>query len=53
MSKQICPTCGCYIAGKGQEKEGVLYCCEACVEGSACTCGCCRPVETKPEVKKD
>jgi hypothetical protein len=45
MAEQICPTCGCNISGEGNEKEGVVYCCEPCATGGACECACCRPME--------
>jgi len=44
MAEQICPTCGCTIAGQGEEKDGVLYCCQPCAEGGQCECGCCEIV---------
>lgn len=52
MVQQICPTCGCNIGEKEYEKKGIVYCCHPCASGSACECGCCEPVETKEEEKK-
>ncbi len=47
---QICPTCGCTIAGGGYEKDGVKYCCEPCANNTgSCECGCCHPVEQQVE----
>ncbi len=40
MEEQICPECGCDIEADGCEREGVVYCCEPCAEGSMCECGC-------------
>ncbi|MCE5265154.1 MAG: hypothetical protein LLG97_16680 [Deltaproteobacteria bacterium] len=40
MGEKICPECGCEIAEESFEKDGVLYCCEACATGCECTCGC-------------
>ena len=52
MAEQLCPVCGCTVAGEGHEKQGVTYCCEPCStsSGSACECGCCEIVE-EPEKK--
>jgi hypothetical protein len=41
MAEQICPTCGCLIAGEGYETGGVVFCCEPCAKGEPCGCGCC------------
>jgi hypothetical protein len=49
---QICPTCDCFIAGGGYEKNGVIYCCEPCANGGACECGCCKPVEGQKSEKE-
>lgn len=50
MTEQLCPVCGCVIEGKGYEKEGIKYCCEACAtDGGQCECGCCHPVEEDKE----
>jgi len=51
MAEQICPACGCHIAGSGYESKGQVYCCEPCANGSACECGCCT-VHEEPEEKK-
>ena len=40
MAEQICPTCGCLIAGEGYETGGVVFCCEPCANGESCGCGC-------------
>ena len=49
MAEQICPTCGCLIAGEGYETGGVVFCCEPCAKGEPCGCGCCGPApESKP-----
>ncbi|GEM_PF-941075 len=40
MAEQICPTCGCLIAGEGYETGGVVFCCEPCAKGESCGCGC-------------
>lgn len=45
MAEQICPTCGCLIAGEGYETGGVVFCCEACAKGESCGCGCCTSAE--------
>jgi hypothetical protein len=41
MAEQICPTCGCLIAGEGYETGGVVFCCEPCAQGESCGYGCC------------
>ena len=51
MAEQICPACGCHIAGTGYETEGVVYCCEPCSTSSPCECSCCTAAE-EPEVKE-
>ena len=51
MAEQICPVCGCTIAGTGYETEGVVYCCEPCATSSPCECGCCTPID-EPEEKE-
>jgi hypothetical protein len=39
-----CPGCGMpredwpKVAGAGYAKDGVVYCCEGCADGSGCTC---------------
>ena len=49
MAEQICPTCGCLIAGEGYETGGVTFCCEPCAKGESCGCGCCAPAdESRP-----
>jgi hypothetical protein len=50
MAEQICPVCGCHIAGSGYESEGMVYCCEPCASSSPCECGCCT-VHEEPEDK--
>ena len=45
MVEQLCPACGCHIAGSGYESEGVVYCCEPCASGSTCEGGCCTIAE--------
>lgn len=40
MEEQKCPVCGCAVVDTGYEKEGVVYCCEACAQGEKCECGC-------------
>ena len=45
MADNICPACGCAIAGGGYEEKGVTYCCRPCAMNMECTCGCCEPVE--------
>jgi len=49
MAEQICPACGCNIAGSGHESEGVVYCCEPCAGSSPCECGCCTIAEEHEE----
>ncbi len=50
MDKSLCPKCGCEIKkGEGYEKEGLLYCCEPCGEGTGCECGCCKVVNREEE----
>ena len=52
MAEQICPTCGCLIAGEGYETGGVVFCCEPCAKGEPCGhgCDCCTPAdESRPE----
>lgn len=35
-----CRRCDCVVRGQGYEKNGVVYCCEACAERFECECGC-------------
>lgn len=49
MTKQLCPICGCHLAGDAYEKGGVLYCCKPCATGGQCECGCCKVVEGAQE----
>ncbi len=51
MAEQLCPACGCTIAGSGYQSGGVIYCCEPCASGDPCECGCCTPID-EPEEKK-
>jgi hypothetical protein len=46
MAQQICPVCDCDIGDKSYEKEGIVYCCQPCAEGSSCECSCCYPQAT-------
>lgn len=39
MTHELCPECDCDIGCVGYEKDGVMLCCEACVDGK-CGCGC-------------
>ena len=49
MAEQICPACGCHIAGTGYETDGMVYCCEPCAGSSPCECGCCTPIDEAKE----
>jgi hypothetical protein len=49
MTEQLCPACGCHIAGDAYEKDGVLYCCQPCATSGQCECGCCEAVEDENE----
>jgi hypothetical protein len=44
-TEQLCPVCGCHIGVNAYNKEGVLYCCQACATGGQCKCGCCEETE--------
>ena len=45
MAEQICPTCGCLIAGEGYETGGVVFCCEDCAKDESCGYSCCAPAQ--------
>lgn len=45
MSEQLCPVCGCHVAVDAFNRDGVVYCCEACATGGECDCGCCKVAE--------
>ncbi len=49
MAEQICPACGCHIAGTEHESKGVVYCCEPCATSSPCECVCCAPADEHEE----
>jgi hypothetical protein len=49
MTEQLCPACGCHIAGDAYEKDGVLYCWQPCATSSQCECGCCEAAEDEDE----
>ena len=49
MAEEICPTCGCTIGDKSNEKEGVVYCCGPCATGRQCECGCCTIVREQEQ----
>lgn len=51
MAEQICPTCGCHIAGTDHERDGMVYCCEPCATSNPCECGCCHVAEEHEEKK--
>lgn len=33
-----CSRCGAEVSGRPVEREGKLYCCEGCAQGSPCLC---------------
>ena len=50
--EEVCPVCGCGIGKDSFEKEGIIYCCEACAEHRECECGCRNPVKVQKKSKK-
>jgi len=49
MTGQLCPACGCHIAGDAYEKDGVLYCCRACATAGQCECDRCQEEQDEDE----
>ena len=44
MAEEICPACGMTKSewkgnnGQGYTREGQIFCCAGCAEGTGCTC---------------